>query len=135
MGNYWHNKMKACNQCGKCCINYSNGGLSASASEIEWWEMFRPDIYEYVRGGNIWISPESGKQMLRCPWLRKLPDQDKYICHIYYDRPEDCKHYPVTIEQMVKDECEMLEVRDLASPKQAQITLDRLMSDSRPPCV
>ncbi len=135
MGNYWHNKMKDCNQCGKCCINYSNGGLSASASEIEWWEMFRPDIYEYVRGGNIWISPESGKQMLRCPWLRKLPDQDKYICHIYYDRPEDCKHYPVTIEQMVKDECEMLEVRDLASPKQAQITLDRLMSDSRPPCV
>jgi len=34
---------------------------------------------------------------------------------------------------MVKDDCEMLETRDLHSPKQAQITLDRLMSDSRPP--
>ncbi|HHJ18661.1 MAG TPA: YkgJ family cysteine cluster protein, partial [Gammaproteobacteria bacterium] len=27
--------MKECNQCGKCCIKYSDGGLSASSSEIE----------------------------------------------------------------------------------------------------
>ncbi len=124
--------MKECNQCGKCCTKYSDGGLSALPSEIESWEMFRPDIYRYVSGGNIWISPVTGKQMERCPWLRKLPDQDKYTCDIYYDRPEDCKHYPVTIEQMVVDECEMLEVRDLASPKQAQHRLDKLMVDSRP---
>lgn len=124
--------MKECNQCGKCCTKYSDGGLSALPSEIESWEMFRPDIYRYVSGGNIWISPVTGKQMERCPWLRKLPDQDKYTCDIYYDRPEDCKHYPVTIEQMVVDECEMLEVRDLAKPKQAQDRLDKLMVDSRP---
>jgi Fe-S-cluster containining protein len=65
--------------------------------------------------------------------LRKLPDQDKYICRIYHDRPDDCKHYPVNIEQMVMDECEMLEVRDLADSNQAQSTLDKIMSDSRPP--
>lgn len=124
--------MKECNQCGKCCTKYSDGGLSALPSEIESWEMFRPDIYRYVSGGNIWVSPVTGKQMERCPWLRKLPNQDKYTCDIYYDRPEDCKHYPVTIEQMVVDECEMLEVRDLARPKQAQDTLDKLMVDSRP---
>jgi hypothetical protein len=46
--------------------------------------------------------------------------------------PDECKHYPVTIDQMVKDECEMLEVQDLAKPKQAQKVLDRLMADSRP---
>jgi Fe-S-cluster containining protein len=71
--------------------------------------------------------------MLRCPWLRKLPGQDKYICRIYYNRPDDCKHYPVTIEQMLNDECEMLEPRDLADLKKAQRTLDLLMADSRPP--
>jgi Fe-S-cluster containining protein len=71
--------------------------------------------------------------MVRCPWLRKLPNQEKYICRIYYDRPDDCKHYPVTIEQMVRDECEMLEDRDLANPKKAQRDLDRLMAESRPP--
>ena len=124
--------MKECNQCGKCCTTYSNGGLSASANEIEFWETFRPDIYSYVSRGHIWINPDTGKQMERCPWLRQLSNQGKYICDIYYDRPDECKHYPVTIDQMVKDECEMLEVQDLAKPKQAQKALDRLMADSRP---
>lgn len=124
--------MKACNQCGKCCIKYSNGALSASASEIESWKIFRPDIYSFVRDGKIWMSPETGKQLTLCPWLKKLPDQNKYICDIYDDRPDDCKYYPTTIEEMVKDECEMLEAQDVANPKQAQKILNKLMADSRP---
>ena len=124
--------MKECNQCGKCCENYGGGGLSASANEIEFWEIFRPHIYKYVSGGNIWIDPDTGNQIERCPWLRQLPNQGKYVCDIYYDRPDDCKHYPVTIEQMIKDECEMLEAQDLANPKQAQRVLDKLMADYRP---
>ena len=124
--------MKECNLCGKCCTKYSNGGLSASDSEIELWDVFRPDISSYVSGGKIWMSPDTGKQIELCPWLKKLPDQNKYICEIYYDRPDDCKHYPVTIEQMVDDECEMLESKDLIKPKQAQKTLDDMMADSRP---
>jgi len=79
------------------------------------------------------MDPNTGKQIELCPWLRKLPNQDKYTCDIYYDRPDDCKHYPVTIEQMVSDECEMLEVQDLSKPKRAQKALDKLMADSRPP--
>jgi len=125
--------MKECNLCGKCCTKYSNGGLSASAREIELWDIFRPDISNYVSGGKIWMNPNTGKQIELCPWLTKLPDQNKYICDIYYDRPDDCKFYPVTIEQMINDECEMLEVHDLDKPKQAQKTLDKLMADSRPP--
>jgi len=124
--------VKECNQCGKCCKRYSDGGLSASKNEIDFWEIFRPNIYSFVSGGNIWIDPNTGKQIERCPWLRQLPDQGKYICDIYYDRPDDCKHYPVTIEQMIKDECEMLEARDLDNPKQAQRVLDKLMNDCRP---
>ena len=124
--------MKECNQCGKCCENYSDGGLSASENEIEFWEIFRPRIYNFVSGGNIWVDPNTGNQIKRCPWLRQTPDQGKYVCDIYYDRPDDCKHYPVTIEQMVKDECEMLEAKDLANPKQAQSVLDNLMADCRP---
>lgn len=124
--------MKECNQCGKCCINYSNGGLSASASEIESWENTRPDIARYVNEGKIWIDPDTGKQLELCPWLNKLPNENKYTCDIYYDRPDDCRFYPVTIKDMIKDECEMLETRDLTNPKQAQKTLDKLMSDSRP---
>ena len=69
---------------------------------------------------------------MRCPWLRKVPDENKYLCDIYNDRPGDCRHYPVTVDDMINDECEMLEVKDLANPKQAQKMLDQLMADSRP---
>lgn len=125
--------MIKCNQCGKCCIKYSNGGLSASQSEIEYWEINRPDIFRYVSDGKIWMYPDTGKQIELCPWLNKLPNQDKYSCDIYYDRPDDCKLYPATIEEMAKDGCEMLEKQDLANPKQAQLTLDIIMADDRPP--
>ena len=125
--------MKECNQCGKCCTKYSDGDLSASESEIKHWDVFNPNIYNYVSNGNIWFDPDTGKQLEICPWLRKEPNQNKYTCDIYFDRPDDCKYYPVTIEQMIKDECEMLEARDLSKPKQAQKTLDKLMADSRPP--
>jgi Fe-S-cluster containining protein len=126
--------VKKCNQCGKCCKKYSDGGLSASAEEIASWEAFWPEIYCHVKDGQIWVNPDSGEQLVRCPWLRKLPDQEKYICDIYFERPGDCRYYPVTIEQMITDECEMLEPHDLANPRQAQKILDKLMADSRPPC-
>jgi len=125
--------VKQCNQCGKCCIKYSNGGLSASADEIQLWDTFKPNIYNYVSNGKIWSDPVSGAQLARCPWLRKHPDKILFTCDIYFDRPDDCKYYPVTIEQMITDECEMLEKRDLHNPDQAQKKLDKLMADSRPP--
>ena len=129
--------MKECNQCGKCCTKYSNGRLSASASDIALWDKFSPDITRYVNDGKIWMDPDTGEQIELCPWLRKLPhqnsDQIKYICAIYDDRPDDCRYYPVTIEQMIDDECEMLEAQDLKKPKQAQRTLNTLMAESRPP--
>ena len=126
--------MKECNQYGKCCSKYGGDGLSVSEAGLELWETFRPDLYNYVQDGAIWKDPDSGEQMERCPWLRQVPNQDRYTCDIYLDRPDDCKFYPVTIDQMVEDECEMLEVQDLGNPKQAQKSLDKVMSEGRPPC-
>lgn len=127
--------MKACNSCGKCCVKYGGDGLSVAASEIEYWTVFRPAIADFVSNGEIWIDPQSGQRTPVCPWLRKSPDASRYFCDIYYDRPDDCKHYPVTVEEMIRDDCEMLEVRDLLHPEQAQQRLDKLMVASRPPLV
>lgn len=124
--------MKECNSCGKCCIKYSNAQLSASSEEIESWDVFRPEIAQYVSNGKIWADPETGKLLELCPWLRKESDSSKYTCAIYYDRPEDCRFYPSTIAEMINDECEMLEANDLNNPKKAQRDLDRIMADSRP---
>ncbi|HCH70582.1 MAG TPA: zinc/iron-chelating domain-containing protein, partial [Colwellia sp.] len=43
------------------------------------------------------------------------------------DRPEDCRHYPSLIAEMIRDECEMIESIDLEQTKKAQIKLDELM--------
>jgi len=77
------------------------------------------------------MDPESGERLKVCPWLEKVENSDSYSCQIYLDRPEDCKHYPVDIAQMVKDDCEMLEASDLNDPAKAQRRLDVIMSDSR----
>jgi Fe-S-cluster containining protein len=128
--------LKDCNQCGKCCIKYGNGGIAASEEDIDMWAIFRPHIHQYVIKDKIWFNPDTGKQLTQCPFLEKMPNQQpseqvKYTCAIYLDRPEDCRQYPGNIAEMVRDECEMIEVVDLNHPKKAQLTLDDLMSDSR----
>ena len=129
--------MKDCNQCGKCCIKYGGGDLSATKEEIDLWEIFNPEIFDFVKGDDIWFDPNSGVKLKRCPFLEIAPKADtnaanKYTCSIYLNRPEDCRHYPSLISEMIRDECEMIESIDLAKPKQAQITLDILMTGSRP---
>ena len=127
--------MKECNQCGKCCIKYGNGGLSVSVVQLDYWENYRPEIYWYLVEGNIWFDSDTGKQMELCPWLRKVPNQNKYTCDIYYDRPDDCKYYPSTIDEMVIDGCKMLEEKDQSNLKLARKALDEIMEDSRSPFV
>ena len=116
--------MKACNQCGKCCLHYADGGLVANQSEIEYWEIHRPDIFAYVRDGQIWHSPDSGEALSRCPWL--VGAVAPFSCAIYEDRPEDCRSYPTNLTDMVGDECEMLEARDLIDEESALIRLKEL---------
>ncbi len=123
--------MKQCNSCGKCCIKYSNGQLSASKEEIEYWDVFRPDIAEYVNDSQLWINPKTKSPIELCPWLVKSEDSNQYHCKIYQDRPEDCQSYPSNIAEMILDECEMLEEKDLKNPKQAQKDLDQIMINSR----
>lgn len=134
---YCGKTMKECNQCGKCCIKYGAEDLSATQEEIDLWEIFNPEIFKYVKNNQIWFDPESGLSLQKCPFLNleaKTDPQDpnKYTCNIYLDRPEDCRHYPSLIPEMIRDECEMIEVKDLENAKQAQIKLDFLMRDSRP---
>ena len=123
--------MKDCNSCGKCCIKYSNGGLSASKAEIDAWEDEAPEVARYVHKGQIWHDPDSKAPITLCPWLERAKNSKVYTCAIYYNRPDDCRYYPSTVEEMLRDECEMIEAKDLKNPKQAQQTLDIIMSDSR----
>ena len=125
--------MKDCNSCGKCCIKYSNGQLSAEKSEIEFWDENRPDIYAYTKNGHIWVDPKSGETLSLCPFLTKEESPShitRYSCDIYFDRPDDCRLYPSTLDEMIMDECERIEKKDLLNPKNARKQLELIMSDS-----
>ena len=128
--------MKACNQCGKCCIKYGGADLSVTKDEIALWELFEPEIFAYVKGGKVWFDPNSGEPLQQCPFLKiETPGSansgTKYTCDIYLNRPEDCRHYPSLVSEMIRDECEMIETIDLENPKRAQTKLDVLMQDDR----
>jgi len=128
--------MKDCNQCGKCCIKYGGGDLSATQEEIDLWELFNPEIFKFVGNNEIWCDPVTGLKLQSCPFLELDPKENplsanKYSCSIYLDKPEDCRLYPSLISEMARDECEMIEAVDLVSPQKAQLRLDEMMKDSR----
>ncbi len=127
--------MKDCNQCGKCCTKYGAAGLSASKDDLNRWEAFHPEIFAYVIDNQIWFDPETGEPLSRCPFLEE-PKADsnapkKYTCGIYLNRPEDCRLYPSLVSEMIRDECEMIELKDFNNQKEAQIRLNLIMADSR----
>ena len=124
--------MKDCNACGKCCIKYGGGGLTVSKQEIAVWEDDAPDLVKYVHKGQIWAHPHHPNHpiMDACPWLEKDEQANRYTCSVYFNRPDDCRYYPSTFEEMIRDNCEMIEAKDLKNPKKAQQDLEMIMSDS-----
>ena len=85
------------------------------------------DLKEEVLKANLLLESE---QLVRLTWGNVSGiDRDKGLFVI---KPSGVAYSALTIDQMVEDECEMLEVKDLSVPKQAQKTLDKIMSDSRP---
>ena len=105
-----------CKQCGNCCLNlYDAFSTCATDEDIRMWDSNgRDDILDWVDpihvGGNeyvfdIWISPATGEDVTRCPWLRKLPNKDKYICRIQDVKPEHCRAYPRSRKHALKTGC------------------------------
>ena len=94
-----------CKQCGNCCLKLRDAvEICATDKDMRMWEREgREDILEWVDPipigeskfvYDIWISPVTGEDVQRCPWLRKLRGKDKYFCRIHDVKPEHCRKYP-----------------------------------------
>ena len=100
-----------CLQCGHCCLNLSDAyQTSVPDSDVKRWKRKqRFDILEWVDsfGGinDIWISPQTGEAVNRCPWLRKLPKKSKYICRIHGTKPEHCRNFPKSKRHALDNGC------------------------------
>jgi uncharacterized protein len=106
--------VRPCNGCGKCCEKYGHS-LQANQRDVDRWRSDRPDILRYMDPllGDLWLNPQTGEEVQRCPWLRKMPREQRFKCRIYELRPDVCRDYPVNVQQMIDDGCEMLEPEDI----------------------
>ncbi|MCK9377003.1 MAG: hypothetical protein M0P73_12710 [Syntrophobacterales bacterium] len=88
----------------------------ANEEDISRWESEgRYDILRWVsifdygkegRAGDfLWINPKTGEDANRCPFLRKVRNQNKYKCLIQDTKPEFCRQYPEDQEFALKTGC------------------------------
>jgi Fe-S-cluster containining protein len=100
-----------CVQCGHCCLDLSDAyQTSVPDSDIIRWELEnRYDILEWVDSfaglNDIWVNPKTGESVSRCPWLRKLPKKDKYICKIHETKPKHCHKFPKSKRHAIDNGC------------------------------
>lgn len=92
-----------CIRCGHCCrmLNYRDGCTLADYQR--WQDLGRADILEWVgtisQNGRvtacrIWMLPGTNRYAGSCPWLKPLPEPERYVCTIYDVRPMTCRQYP-----------------------------------------
>ncbi len=94
---------------------YDAFSTSANEDDIRMWEdEGRDDILDWVDpihvGGDqyvydIWLSPITGEDVTRCPWLRKLTNQNRYFCRIHKVKSEHCRAYPRSLKHAQKTGC------------------------------
>lgn len=100
-----------CVQCGHCCLYLSDAyQTSVPDSDIMRWELEnRYDILEWVDSfaglNDIWVNPKTCESVNRCPWLRKLPKKDKYICKIHETKPKHCQNFPKSKRHAIDNGC------------------------------
>jgi len=97
-----------CTNCGKCCTNESYMlTLSATQEDVERWQAEgREDILRFVSVlgpfgyllpgpayADLWIDERTGNERSRCPFVRKVRGQPRYLCTIYETRPQVCRDY------------------------------------------
>jgi len=103
-----------CRQCGDCCRGLDYTNECTEEDHDRWLKFSRYDILDRVmvieRKDNqkeykIWTEPDTQTFLKICPWLEKVPNENKYRCLIQDVKPEICRDYPFTHKHAIMTGC------------------------------
>ncbi len=111
-----HTENFTCRQCGRCCrtLDYHH---DITAADVQRWKALgRDDILRWVdpitagnrnepAGYRIWVVPGTHQLATSCPFLKKEPSADRWICDIHAVKPKICRHYPVSRKHAIMTGC------------------------------
>ncbi|MFZ0611726.1 MAG: YkgJ family cysteine cluster protein [Desulfobacterales bacterium] len=92
-----------CRQCGHCCRFLDYYDQLTEADYTLWRTLNRKDILEKVRrikredntfAYRVWKRTGTAPSANSCPWLHKIPTQNRWECRIHDVRPQICRQYP-----------------------------------------
>jgi Fe-S-cluster containining protein len=105
----------ACSQCGRCCRNLDYHSELTAEDFDRWNALGRQDILNWVgvfnadggkkRSYRIWMTPGTRKLARTCPFLKKVPAENRWICAIHDVKPAICRHYPVSRKHATMTGC------------------------------
>ncbi|MDD1673394.1 MAG: YkgJ family cysteine cluster protein [Methanomicrobiales archaeon] len=104
-----------CDQCGLCCLHYHGTYWARTSDLLRWHDEGRKDILQYVAVSgpdgsrttaimlprtelekiehvSAWTDPESGREILPCPFLRKV-STNRYLCSIHATKSQTCRRF------------------------------------------
>jgi len=103
-----------CRQCGRCCMSLDYHDTVTLQDVEKWQALGRADILErvgvYPRPGRktayrIWMIPGKNQPAETCPFLEKIPAENRWICRIHDVKPTICRQYPVSRKHAVMTGC------------------------------
>jgi len=95
----------SCRQCGRCCTFLDYHNELTEEDVVRWEKLGRTDILKWVRGieqkgresgYRIWTVPGTTGLADRCPFLKKIPSENRWECLIHDVKPAICRQYPLT---------------------------------------
>jgi len=95
----------SCRQCGRCCTSLDYHDELTEEDVADWRRLGRTDILQWVRtldregdekAYKIWTIPGTTRLADTCPFLKKIPSENRWECTIHDVKPRICRQYPLT---------------------------------------
>lgn len=116
----------SCRQCGRCCTALDYHNELTEEDVALWKKLGRTDILQWVRtvdqegqkrGYRIWTVPGTTHLADTCPFLKKIPSENRWECVIHDVKPAICRQYPLSKKHGLMTGCPGFDTKKTEAPQ------------------